>query len=39
MRRLLPEARRADIEEGIISRPDLTAGVIRSVLAETRSAG
>jgi pimeloyl-ACP methyl ester carboxylesterase len=39
LRRLLPEARRADIEEGIISRPDLTAEVIRSVLAETRSVG
>ena len=38
LRRLLPEARRFDIEDGIITRPDLTADVIRRALAEVRSA-
>jgi hypothetical protein len=34
LRRLLPEAHRSDIEDGIITRPELTADVIRRVLAE-----
>ena len=38
LRRLLPEARRVDIEDGIISRPDLTAEVVRRIVAETRAA-
>lgn len=37
LRRLLPEGRRHDIEDGIITRPELTADVIRTVLAEVRA--
>jgi pimeloyl-ACP methyl ester carboxylesterase len=38
LRRLLPEAHRADIEDGIITRPELTADVIRRVLAQVGAA-
>jgi pimeloyl-ACP methyl ester carboxylesterase len=38
MSRLLPEARQIDIEDGIISRPDLTAGVVRKITARIPAA-
>jgi pimeloyl-ACP methyl ester carboxylesterase len=39
LERLLPEARRREIGDGIISAPELTATVIREVLAEAGSGG
>jgi len=34
MRELLPEAHLEVIEEGIVSRPDLTAAVVRGIVGE-----
>jgi pimeloyl-ACP methyl ester carboxylesterase len=38
LRRLLPDANRANIEQGIVSRPDLTADVVRRITADMRVA-
>lgn len=35
--RLLPEAHRVNIEDGIVSRPELTAEVLRTITAPTRA--
>ena len=37
-RQLFPDAHVEEIEEGIVSRPDLTAGVVRRVTAPLRAA-
>ena len=37
-RKLFPDAHVEEIEEGIISRPDLTAAVVRRVTAPLRAA-